>query len=343
MKHCPTCQRGYEDSQRFCPQDATPLVEGGPAWAGAGGAQQPGGQPAAHGGSPDATRKRRLWPFVVAGAAVLAVGFLLLLALGAFFVTRSTGGRNANQTAAANVNAPGGYPAPPPGYNAAPPFGPNANAPAGGVNSNMGVPPGGPMGGPGGPGGMNPDPNMAPGGPGGMAGGAGMAGAPDMRGAPGGPGLPGGPGGGDGEVNVGGPEGDEYGDDGRGGSGGAGMGGGSANVPPELSRMQNEFVRANVTGDRAALENILADNFVGAMAGGPQVSKQQFLQNVRPDQSIASFNIENMRATERGNAAMLTGVIVLQTQQGPRRFRFADTYERQGGRWRLVNSQLAPG
>ena len=340
MKHCPTCRRSYEDSQRFCPQDATPLVEGGPAWSGAGGAPQPVRQPASH-EPPHAPRKRRLWPFVVGGAAVLAIGFLVLLALGAFFVTRSMGGRNANQTAAANVNAPGGYPPPPPGYNTAPPFGPNA--PAGGMNSNMGMPPGGPMGGPGGvpggPGGMNPDPNIAPGG---MPGGPGMPGGTGAPGGPVGPGMSGGPGGGDGEVNVGGPEGDDNGGGGDyspGGSGG--IAGGP--VPPELSRLENEFVRANVTGDRAALENILADNFVGAMAGGPQVNKQQFLQNVRPDQTIASFNIENMRAMERGKTAMVTGVIVLQTPQGPRRFRFADTYERQGGHWRLVNSQLAPG
>ena len=137
MKYCPTCQRDYEDSQRFCPQDATPLADGAPAASGAGGAHNPGQQQRLPHGAPGETRKRKLWPFVVGGVAVLGLGFLLLLGLGAFFFTRSGRSDNANQIASANANTnPVGFP----GYNDQP-FDPNANAPAGGMNSTSARPP----------------------------------------------------------------------------------------------------------------------------------------------------------------------------------------------------------
>lgn len=116
MKHCPQCQRAYEDTQKFCPQDGTPLT-GGPApagpWTQQPGASQPGPPPpsnyppynvgAAPGGgappppypppppawqTPTPPRGRKIWPWVLGGAVVVGLGFFVLVGIVAYVAYR---------------------------------------------------------------------------------------------------------------------------------------------------------------------------------------------------------------------------------------------------------------
>lgn len=82
MKQCPTCNRTYsDDAQQFCLQDGTPLVGGAPhAAPSATPPTQPSWGPTP---PPAAPQKRKIWPWVLGGLAVLLIGgFLLLTVIG---------------------------------------------------------------------------------------------------------------------------------------------------------------------------------------------------------------------------------------------------------------------
>ena len=86
MKHCPSCKRTYaDDAQQFCLQDGTPLVGGAPGAAayGAPPPPQPSWSPQA---PPPAVKKRKIWPWVLGGLAVLLVGGFILLTIIGFAV-----------------------------------------------------------------------------------------------------------------------------------------------------------------------------------------------------------------------------------------------------------------
>jgi hypothetical protein len=86
MKHCPSCNRTYaDDAQQFCLQDGTPLVGGAPG-AAAYGAPPPAQPTWSPQTPPPAVKKRKIWPWVLGGLAVLLVGGLVLLTIIGFAV-----------------------------------------------------------------------------------------------------------------------------------------------------------------------------------------------------------------------------------------------------------------
>ena len=278
MKHCPSCQRAYDDAQKFCLQDGTPLADGAPASsAGAasfGGAQPPGptspppppqprstfgagpggGGAQGYGAPPPpphaggAPRKRKVWPFVLGGVVVLGVGFIALLIVGALFLRRNLPDRNVNvnvNTNAANLNANRNRSL-------------NADTVVGGGNTN-----------------------------------------------------------------------------------GAAAGDDDA-VMAELTKLENDWIRANIAADKEALERILADEYIGTSSSGEVQNKQQYLENIEPDETVVSWDSEDVRLMRKGDAAVLTGVLVWNTKEGSQRYRFTDTFVRREGRWQALSSQTAP-
>ena len=86
MKHCPSCKRTYaDDAQQFCLQDGTPLVGVAPGASSynAPPPAQPSWSPQT---PPPAVKKRKIWPWVLGGLAVLLVGGFILLTIIGFAV-----------------------------------------------------------------------------------------------------------------------------------------------------------------------------------------------------------------------------------------------------------------
>lgn len=106
MKQCPACNRTYEDAQQFCPQDGTPLGAGHAPNPGAAynAAPPPAWQPA-----PPA-RKRKIWPWVLGGLALLLVGGVILIAVLGLVVykyadTNNATGVRTNTNTSSNTSA----------------------------------------------------------------------------------------------------------------------------------------------------------------------------------------------------------------------------------------------
>jgi Domain of unknown function (DUF4440) len=100
-----------------------------------------------------------------------------------------------------------------------------------------------------------------------------------------------------------------------------------------------------VEHDPAALDDILADDFVHVLPQGI-VTKAEQLAFMRahpapPDGATRRF--DDLRVRVYGTAAVATGIVVATMPDGrTQRTAFTDVFAYRGGRWRAVNAQETP-
>lgn len=116
-----------------------------------------------------------------------------------------------------------------------------------------------------------------------------------------------------------------------------------AAVLETLREIEDEWTRANIEGDRDALENILADDYVGTSADGTRETKKQYLARLKPDPSLKSQTFKNLDVSLSGDTATLKGQTVAHFKDGTNTtFDFTDTFKWLGGRWQAVASEASP-
>jgi hypothetical protein len=121
----------------------------------------------------------------------------------------------------------------------------------------------------------------------------------------------------------------------------------AAPLPADLAAAAKAWDAAQLTGDRAALERLLADDYRLVNGGGRVESKAQFIKDLTdPEVKEDPFVIEQPIEQLWANGAVLGGVTNLTgTDHGTRfhaRIRFADVWARRDGRWQLIYTQVSP-
>ncbi|HEY2468720.1 MAG TPA: nuclear transport factor 2 family protein [Terracidiphilus sp.] len=119
----------------------------------------------------------------------------------------------------------------------------------------------------------------------------------------------------------------------------------SNRVTKEITRLEDRWLNAIQTADVAALDQIIADDFVRpAPAAGEFITKAQFLAYYRaqkPAPSTASTRIENLSVKDYGNTAIARGIVVNRDANGHilSRNLFTDVFVIRDGRWHAVSAQ----
>jgi hypothetical protein len=120
----------------------------------------------------------------------------------------------------------------------------------------------------------------------------------------------------------------------------------AAPLPADLAAAAKAYDAAQLSGDRAALERLLADDYVLVNSGGVTETKAQFIKdltdpNVRQDPFVIDRPLERVWA----DGAVLGGVTTLSgVDHGVRfhqRMRFADVWARRSGHWQVVYTQVS--
>jgi hypothetical protein len=93
-----------------------------------------------------------------------------------------------------------------------------------------------------------------------------------------------------------------------------------------------------VTGDRDALERILAEEYSG---GDPPHGKQEYLDALKPDPTVKSWELQDLRVDLNGDRATLDGYLHQETTRGPEVYGFTDTFVWRDGRWQAVGSRAS--
>jgi Domain of unknown function (DUF4440) len=125
------------------------------------------------------------------------------------------------------------------------------------------------------------------------------------------------------------------------------IGGGEGGAPTDrdevleqLKRLEEEWARANNEGDKEAVAQILAEEYVGTDHTGRTERKAEYIRNLEPSTEIVSpQEFEDLRLVLAGGRAILTGTTVVEFKGGRiGRFRFIDIFVWRDGRWQAVTS-----
>jgi hypothetical protein len=118
----------------------------------------------------------------------------------------------------------------------------------------------------------------------------------------------------------------------------------SANAAPtdekvvlsQLTELEKRWTVANLEADKDTLDQILADDYRG---GNPSHTKQQYLDEIRPDSTVKSWEFQDLRLDLEGDRATLDGYLRQETTRGTEVYGFTDNFVWKDGRWQATASR----
>jgi ketosteroid isomerase-like protein len=112
----------------------------------------------------------------------------------------------------------------------------------------------------------------------------------------------------------------------------------------EVLALVDRLAVAEVRGDPALLDALLAEQFVGVGPLGFVLSRQQWLERFRNGLENRSFSIGDPQVHDHGTAAVVVGVLDQQTvwqgRDNSGRFRITLVAVQMAGGWRLVGIHI---
>ena len=110
----------------------------------------------------------------------------------------------------------------------------------------------------------------------------------------------------------------------------------SAEVLSQLTQIEKDWTEANIKADKAALEKILADEYVSQEENSR--TKRQYIDNLKPDDSVEEWEIYDVTVNQTGERAVVNGSLKQVTTDGTEVWDFVDTFVWRDGRWQAVTS-----
>jgi len=109
-------------------------------------------------------------------------------------------------------------------------------------------------------------------------------------------------------------------------------------VLTQLTDLEKQWTEANVKGDKDALQKILAEEYSG---GSPPRTKQQYLDELKPDPAVKSWELQDLNVELEGDRATVNGYLRQQTTRGAEVYGFTDTFVWRDGRWQADGSRAS--
>ena len=115
----------------------------------------------------------------------------------------------------------------------------------------------------------------------------------------------------------------------------------AAKIPVELAARVHAYDDAQIKGDKAALEDLLADDYVLVNSRGQRQTKAELIADyTRPGFRLEPFTIEEPVELAWSDGAVMGGVATLRGvdagQSFEVRLRFSDIWAKRKGQWRVI-------
>jgi len=107
-------------------------------------------------------------------------------------------------------------------------------------------------------------------------------------------------------------------------------------VLSQLNELEKQWTVANIKGDKDMLDQILADDYRG---GNPSHTKQQYLDEIRPDPTVKSWEFQDLRLDLDRDRATLDGYLRQETTRSTEVYSFTDQFIWRDGRWQATASR----
>jgi ketosteroid isomerase-like protein len=116
----------------------------------------------------------------------------------------------------------------------------------------------------------------------------------------------------------------------------------SAKESDELVGMVQKWLDAEVSNDRAALQKMISDDFIGTSFGGTIVSKDDIVPPMESgDRHFPKSSIKESIARVFGNAGVVMGRIAAANADQPMDFRFTIVFSKQPQGWQMIAAHLS--
>ncbi|MDB6045945.1 MAG: hypothetical protein JWM63_4496 [Gammaproteobacteria bacterium] len=116
-------------------------------------------------------------------------------------------------------------------------------------------------------------------------------------------------------------------------------------LPPDLAKAAAAYDKAQIEGDRAELNRLLADDYHLVNGSGEIETKLQFVaESSDPAFKLEPFTVQSPIEAVWGDGAVLAGEVRIKgTDHGKTfqaHFRFADIWRKSHGKWQVVFTEV---
>ena len=116
------------------------------------------------------------------------------------------------------------------------------------------------------------------------------------------------------------------------------------NATEEVRRIEHQWFEAEMRQDRATLDRLVADDFMGVDAQGKTITKAQMMAGESPSSKQGlSASFDNVVRVYGEMAVAFTNVTMKGRSDSPNagtQYRYLKVYVKRGGRWQIVAQQV---
>lgn len=116
----------------------------------------------------------------------------------------------------------------------------------------------------------------------------------------------------------------------------------AASADQTLKDLERKWTESFKNQDKAALNSILADDFIFTDEDGQVYNKAQYIEAVA-QVKVESYSLDDLTTRVSGDTGVVagrwTGKMTVDGKQSSGAFRFTDTFAKRQGRWRAIASQ----
>jgi hypothetical protein len=112
-------------------------------------------------------------------------------------------------------------------------------------------------------------------------------------------------------------------------------------VMTQLRDLEHEWTLANINDDKAALDRILADDYVGRTDEGVVYGKADYIRTNERDVRVEKWDLDDLKLNLIGDRATLSGKIKYELRdEDDLKFEFLDKFVWRDGRWQATGSEV---
>jgi len=120
----------------------------------------------------------------------------------------------------------------------------------------------------------------------------------------------------------------------------------ASELPADLAKAVKDYDEAQIKGDGAELDRLIADDYVLMNSSGRMQSKAQLIADyTTPGYKIEPFEILEPVEKVWSNGAVMGGLVHLRGVESGKPFaitlRFADIWAKRDGRWRVIYTHVS--
>lgn len=119
----------------------------------------------------------------------------------------------------------------------------------------------------------------------------------------------------------------------------------SAEIPPDLAKAVHDCDQAQIKGDRAELQRLLADDYLLWNSAGLKQNKAKLIADyTAPGFKLEPFTVREPVESVWGDGAVMGGIATLRGVDGGKAFevtlRFSDIWAKRNGKWQVVYTHV---